>query len=79
MGWNNLVCAGQAPDYYLQYFGNTQPAYRDLKLPEDGNYTVDIIDTWNMTITRAPGTYSGTCRVKMPSKPWQALRVERVP
>jgi hypothetical protein len=46
-------------------------------MPEGFTYAVDIIDTWNMTITRLEGTYSGTFRVTLPALPYMALRIVR--
>ena len=40
-------------DYAIHYLGVCQPVYRQLVLPEDADYEVDVIDTWNMTITPA--------------------------
>ncbi|MCD6285819.1 MAG: DUF5060 domain-containing protein [Anaerolineae bacterium] len=69
---------GGNQDYRLIYLGRHQPAYKTLRLPEDRTYTVEIIDTWEMTVTKLDGTYSGTCRVDLPGKEYVALRVRRV-
>lgn len=63
--------------YYLQYFGLHRPAYRMLELPDDTAFTIDIIDTWAMTVTRLDGTFGGACRVDLPGKPDIALRIAR--
>ncbi|WP_166314559.1 DUF4038 domain-containing protein [Microbacterium excoecariae] len=53
--------AGGAPDQYVRYFGRSAPANWRVRLPIDHagasvrmgeRYVVDIIDTWNMTVTR---------------------------
>ena len=59
--------AGWAPKQYLIYLGSSAPAawriripigYADETKPQEGDrYAVDLIDTWNMTITRA-GTFA---------------------
>lgn len=59
--------AGWAPDQYLIYLGSSAPAEWRIRIPinhaadrkpRDGDeYVVDVIDTWNMTITRA-GTFA---------------------
>ena len=39
-------------DFRLIYFGEHQPVEWAVGLPmEDGDYQIDLIDTWNMTIT----------------------------
>src|SRR5262245_12258197 len=47
---------GKAGEYYLVYFGNEKPREWHFELPReklsDGmKFHVDVIDTWNMTIT----------------------------
>jgi hypothetical protein len=63
--------------YRLIYFGINQPAYKDIILPETVTYVIDVIDTWEMTITRLDGTFSGKCRVNLPAKPYIALRIRK--
>lgn len=69
--------AGVEGAYYLYYFGVHQPAQRTLDLPEDGEYTIEILDTWEMTVTPVPGQHSGSCTIDLPGKPYQAVRVFR--
>ena len=69
---------GKGSDFYLYYFGVRQPGYYTLKLPADRQYTVEVIDTWNMSFTPLPGTVSGESVVKLPSKPYLGLRVRAV-
>lgn len=82
-------------DVRFIYFGEHQPCEWAIGLPmEDGDYEIDLIDTWNMTISplekaplpKAPafrqggGHYLGgepeaAFGVRLPTKPWQAIRV----
>ena len=39
---------------------------------------MEIIDTWEMTINRLDGTFSGKCRIDLPAKPYMALRIRAV-
>jgi hypothetical protein len=64
-------------DYYLFYFGFFRPSFRTFKMPEGKKYKVDVIDTWNMTVTEA-GTFSGDFRIDMPGKQYMAVRMTRV-
>lgn len=71
-------CAVDAPeDCQIHYLGICQPKYRMLVLPEDGDFEVEIIDTWNMTITAA-GIRRGVTRVDLPGNQYIAIRVRRV-
>ena len=70
-------CAVDAPeDYRIHYLGICQPACRALFLPEDGDYGVEIIDTWNMTVTPA-GIHRGMTRIDLPGNQYMALRVKK--
>jgi len=72
LAWD--ATSGGVPErYYLQYFGFMQPQYREIALP-DADYTIDVIDTWNMTIERLPGFRRGVTRVPMGGRQYMALR-----
>ena len=76
--WNKQV--GVEGEFYLLYFGVHAPSlWKRLALPEDEQFQVDIIDTWEMTISPLEETYSGKCEIKLPSgKEFQALRIQKV-
>ena len=60
--------------YYLYYTGNSQSANKFYDLPDDVRFHADIIDAWEMTVTRVPGTHSGRVRIDLPGKPYIAVR-----
>jgi hypothetical protein len=62
--------------YYLFYFGMHQPAARDFNL-SDGNYQIDVIDTWNMTIEKVAEAATGTTRVQLPTRIYMAIRIQK--
>ncbi|MZQ83112.1 DUF5060 domain-containing protein [Paenibacillus sp. 5J-6] len=64
--------------YKLLYFGRHQHAFLNLELRQDSSYRIELIDTWQMTITPLPGTFSGSCRVDLPGKPFMALRIQKI-
>lgn len=64
-------------DYSIHYLGITQPAIRPVILPENGKYQVELIDTWDMTVTSL-GVMSGFNMVPMPGKSYMALRIRKV-
>ena len=93
--WQDPNTGGVPATYYLTYFGHAQPtewAFRLFKNGvEDGQrYVVDIIDTWNMTITPVEGEFvtkkldgyhfvdAQGRTVKLPGKSGIAVRVRRV-
>ncbi len=77
-GLNNIstyyLGAGQPGRYYLFYFDVNQPAEYEFDLAEGPRYRADLIDPWAMTITPLPGTYTGKVTLKLPGKPFLAVR-----
>jgi hypothetical protein len=73
----DLTQAGD-DNYRLIYVGRHRPAAKPLRLPEDKRYAVDIIDTWNMTVTPIEGAFSGTVEIDLPGTLNIAVRVRRI-
>ncbi|HWA28020.1 MAG TPA: DUF5060 domain-containing protein [Lacunisphaera sp.] len=93
--WQDPTTAGVPGEYYLTYFGSAMPTEWPFRLYKNGvadgqRYTIEVIDTWNMTMTPVTGEFvtkkldnytfaDATGRtVKLPGKPGMALRVRRV-
>jgi Domain of unknown function (DUF5060)/Domain of unknown function (DUF5605)/Protein of unknown function (DUF4038) len=76
-GIHSFKWAGVPGRYYLAYFGVHQPGRASFDLLE-GQYQVEIIDTWEMTITPLPPFETGKFQIELPSKPYMAVRVRRV-
>jgi Domain of unknown function (DUF5605)/Domain of unknown function (DUF5060)/Protein of unknown function (DUF4038) len=88
--------AGTPGQYYLIYFGKEKPTEWPFELPggrirAGTKFKVDVIDTWNMTITplEQPVTIGGQndrerylanppMSVPLPGKQYMALRIQRV-
>jgi hypothetical protein len=70
--------AGQPGRYYLFYFDVNQPAEYQFDLAAGSQYRADIIDPWEMTITPVAATFSGKFVMKLPGKPYMAVRFVRV-
>jgi len=69
---------GVADSYLLYYFGFNRPSFRVFTMKPGMRYTVDVIDTWNMTIERQPGEYEGSFRIDLPGREYMAVRLIRV-
>jgi len=69
-------CAGREGEYTLCYFGVHQPAEMTFDLPTGKRYRVDVIDTWEMTITSREGTSEGRFQIELPGKPYVAVRIQ---
>ena len=99
--WQHPEYGGRAPDYYLIYLGKQTPTNWDFVLPKpplakdhpaaDGmRFKVEVLDTWDMTITAVPGEFTLKKRdnysygdqdgrsVPLPGKPYMAIRIKRV-
>jgi hypothetical protein len=74
--WPWVVVAGAAAgDTRLFYFGENQPAAWTFGLPAGVPYTVEIIDTWNMTIERVGDIWQDVGEIPGPNRPYCALRL----
>jgi hypothetical protein len=74
------VAAGAIGDeYMLVYFGQSRPSFKILPLPIGNQYKIELIDTWEMTITPLPleGNYSDTSRIELPGKQYMGLRITK--
>ncbi|MFP7761952.1 DUF5605 domain-containing protein [Marisediminicola sp. LYQ134] len=74
LDWD-AVRAGVEGAYYLYYFGFGRPTYRRFLLDPAAEYTIDVIDTWNMTVERLDGTYRGRFRIDLPGREFIAVRL----
>ena len=73
--WMPFSCIGVPHEYYLGYLNDAQPRSIVIELPKDALYQVEVIDTWNMTITPLQKKFSGRSLIELPSKPYMALRI----
>lgn len=64
--------------FFLFYFGFFRPRFRTYELPEGCSYEIELIDTWDMTIKRLPGVWSGSIRIDMPEKQYMAIRMKKI-
>ena len=65
--WQDPHIAGKAGEYYLIYFGKERPTQWIFELPRNkiangAGFRVEILDTWNMTITPVEGVFKTTGR-----------------
>lgn len=76
--WHDASTLALEGEYYFQYFGPHRFSFRQFKLPE-GQYEVEIIDTWNMTVTSIQQPLEGSFRIDLPSELYYAIRIRRIP
>jgi hypothetical protein len=77
-GYWDVPVGGVPGEYYLFYFGWFQPKFRVIDLPEGGDFQVDVIDTWNQTITPLSGGQRGKVRIELPGRQYMAVRARRI-
>ena len=58
---------------YLTYLGRCCPWQWRIRLPESGSYTVEVIDTWNMTRKMVLTDAGGMVEVSLPSREYMAI------
>jgi hypothetical protein len=89
--WQDERTAGKRGEYYLVYFGKERPTEWAVDLPGKKEppmtLTAEVLDTWNMTSTPVPGSFtlkpSGAYRmaadppakIALPGKPYLAIRM----
>jgi hypothetical protein len=73
--WMPFSCIGVEHKYYLGYLNDAQPRSIVIDLPIDALYQVEVIDTWNMTITLLQKKFSGHSLIELPAKPYMAIRI----
>ncbi len=67
------VDAKATPGAILYYFDFHQPIEYTFPLGA-GTYRAELIDPWQMTITSIAGSFTGKPTLKLPGKPYQAIR-----
>ncbi|WP_447728081.1 DUF5060 domain-containing protein [Sphingomonas koreensis] len=93
--WWNYHLGGRPHEYYLKYFGTEKPAEWKVVLPGRGGdpkhaFRIDIIDTWNMTVTPVEGVFRmqqmndydvhdpARPSIALPGTPYIAIRLVKV-
>ena len=98
--WQRPEIGGQPGEYYLIYLGKETPTNWVFHLPKPPlgklqsaagmKFTVEVLDTWNMTVTPAPGVFTLKKKdgyafadkddrsITLPGKPYIAICIKRV-
>ena len=66
-----------ADAYAIHYYGFGRPSFREFRKNPQLQYRVEVIDTWNMTITDM-GIFSGRFRIELPGREYMAVRLTRI-
>jgi hypothetical protein len=74
----DAASGGVAGRYILTYFGDSRPRFRVVRVPDGTRATIEMIDTWGMTIDEVPGLHEGEVRIDLPARPYIAIRVRVV-
>jgi len=69
---------GQNDNYKLQYLARTSPSYMNVKLPENGKYSIEVIDVWEMTKSTVCENASGKARIDLPGKEGIAILISHI-
>lgn len=83
MEWDDMCVAPDDDDvakesgYHLFYYGIARPLFRHYHVDDDNTYSVEIIDTWNMTVEKV-GEFKGRFKVYLPAREYIAVRLKKV-
>ena len=75
--WDATV-AGTPGEQLVYYYGFNRPRFRRFFHDPATTWVVEVIDTWNMTVEKLPGTASGRFVVDLPGRQYMAIRLTRV-
>ena len=65
--------------YFIRYFGDEWRRFYDISWPEDADeYTVEVIDIWDMTRKRVIERTKGKTRSDMPVRDWLVVLSMRI-
>ena len=64
-------------EHEIHYYGFGRPSFRNFRKEEGVSWRVEVIDTWEMTVTDL-GIFSGNFRVPLPGKEYMAIRLRKV-
>lgn len=70
--------AGMKDAFYLYYFSTRQPCYYDFMMNTGISYRAEILDTWNMTVEEVEGNFEGNFQIKLPGRPYIAVRLTKI-
>ncbi len=88
--WQDPTQGGVPGEYYLVYLGRWDFQLYKNGVTEGQSYEIEVIDTWEMTITPVEGVFTTKKKdnyhyidvdersVELPGKPYMALRIRRV-
>jgi len=76
--WMPYSAVGYKDEYYLNYYNLDQPRSQIVILPQKSKYNVEVINAWDMTITKLNGVFSGKSLIQLPQKPFTALRITKI-
>ena len=78
MSWDTVTAVPEEtrgqPRYMIEYFGFNRPNKRTYYKAPGTKYKVEVIDTWDMTVTDA-GVHEGSFTIPLPSKQYMAVRL----
>lgn len=80
--WDSLTAVPAAEkdldvrSMYLFYYSFMRPSYRTFHIDDETWFAADVIDTWNMTITKE-GVYRGAFRIDLPARQYMAVRLRK--
>ncbi len=72
--WDEVLGTAAGGSYSIHYYSLFRPGFRSFSLPEDKQYEVEVIDTWNMTIEKL-GIFQGKVKIPLPGKEYMAIRI----
>jgi len=81
LSWDSVTGVPESPAHqgahYLDYYGFYRPGFRRFYFDDTTKYQVEVVDTWNMTITDA-GIHQGRFTIELPGREYMAIRIRKI-
>ncbi len=79
--WDDKIAIPEDPayagEYFFYYYSLWRPSFRQIWVDDETEYDVDVIDTYDMTITPV-GRFKGRFDVPLPGKQYMGIRLKKV-
>ena len=61
----------------MKHYQMEELIFKGYPEPEDATYTIEAVDTWNMTSVVIARGKKGICKIRMPERQWMAAVARR--
>ncbi|MBQ7981828.1 MAG: DUF5605 domain-containing protein, partial [Oscillospiraceae bacterium] len=75
--WDDVCGESADGSCCIYYYSFMRPSFREYYFDDTTEYSVEVIDTWDMTVTNM-GSFKGRFSVPLPSKQYMAVKITKI-